>query len=556
MRYFASYNLRPLTVVLLLVFLAVSILALLPQISDQTVADLRLVVIGLSVAVLVLGMWAVRQTNRRLARLSRVAQKIGKGDYSARAEIAGGDSIAQLSTVVNRMARRTEAIISDLQDREREVLRLSTCDLLTNLPNRRLFQEHLLKEVARARRDSSKLGVVLMDVDGFKKINDGLGHEAGDNILLQLAERLRSITRDSDTLARLGGDAFALLVSGVEHMDGIAGAIQRVWRVYEKPCEVEGQSILISASAGIGVYPDHAESPELLLGHAESALQWVKGRGGKRWVIFDSSMDLQAGARLKLEQDFRRAIGSDELLVHYQPICAVGDGAILALEALVRWRHPESGFLSAGQFIPTLEQAGLMTELGTWLLDEICRQAISWQTSGLPPIPISVNVSVQQFQAGDVAEVVAEALATSGLSPDFLHLEITESIAMHDIGQMIDHLQRCQKLGVQIHVDDFGTGYSSLSYLLKFPVDALKIDRTFVSGVTDNPHSIAIVKATLALAKSLDLPVIAEGVETAEQLQFLRQEDCQLAQGYLLGRPVSVAEIRPLLEKGQVSLPA
>ncbi len=556
MRYFTFYNLRPLTVVLLLVFLVVTVLALLPSISDHTMAELRIAVIGFSTAVLLLGMWAVRQTNRRLARLSRVTEAIEKGDYSARAVSKGGDSIAQLSTAVNRMARRTEAVISDLQDRDREVQRLSTHDPLTNLPNRRLFQEHLLKELAHARRESHKLGVVLMDVDSFKNINDGLGQDVGDQILIQLAGRLRAITRDSDTLARLGGDAFALLISGADDLGEIEQAIRRVWQVYEESFELGDRSILVSASAGIALYPDHAESAEPLLGHAESALLWVKGRGGKRWATFDPSMDRQAGVHLQLEQDFHRAIRSEELLIHYQPICAVEDGTVLALEALVRWQHPETGFLSAGQFIPILERAGLMTILGGWLLDEICRQAISWQALGLPRIPISVNVSVQQFQMGDVAAVAAEALARNDLPPDFLQLEITESIAMHDIGPMIGHLQRCQELGVKIHLDDFGTGYSSLSYLLKFPVDVLKIDRAFISGVPDNPHSVAIVRATLALAKSLDLSVIAEGVETASQLQFLRDSDCPLAQGYLLGRPVSAAETQALLEKGRVTLPA
>jgi len=554
MRYIASDNLRALTLALLLVFLVVSVLAFLPQIADLHVGQLRVLIIGFSGAVLLLGMWATRQTNRRLVRLSQVAKAIEQGDYSARSVVVGGDSIAQLSGAINQMAQRTEEVIGDLQERTLEIQRLSTHDLQTGLPNRRLFHEILLKELAHARRDSQKLGVILLDLDGFKDINDGLGHDVGDHILRELAERLRIITREADTLARQGGDEFALLVSGADDVPGIKDAMQRIWQVFERPFEIGDPAIRISASAGIGVFPDHGETPEQLVGQAESALQWVKGRGGKRWEIFDSSMDRQARTRLKLEQDFHRADRGKELLVHYQPICAVGDGRIEGFEALVRWNHPESGLMTAGRFIPTLEQAGLMPELGAWLWEEICRQAVSWQESGLPAIPISVNVSVRQFQAGDVAEVAAAALAKSGLSPDFLHLEITETIAMHDIGQMIDHLERCRELGVKIHLDDFGTGYSSLSYLLQFPVDVLKIDRSFVSGVPDNPHSVAIVKATLALARSLGLRVIAEGLETEEQLQFLRSIDCELAQGYLLGRPVSATDTRALLEAGRVTL--
>ncbi len=556
MRHLASYNLRPLTLVLLLAFLVVAILALLPQFSDLTVVELRLAAIGFSGGVLIVGAWAIRQTNRRLARLSLVANAIGQGDYAARAEVEGGDSIAYLSGAVNRMARRTEAVIVDLQDHKQEVSRLSTHDALTGLPNRRLFHELLLKELAHARRDRQKLGVILMDLDSFKNINDGLGHDVGDLILRKLAGRLQSITREADTVARVGGDALALIFSGVENLEGVTEAMTRVWKLYERPFETGGQSILISASAGISLYPDHAQSSELLVGHAESALQWVKGRGGKRWQVFDPSMDRQAGARLKLEQDFHRALQGNQLLVHYQPICEIHEGTIVGLEALVRWQHPESGLLSAGQFISTLEQAGLMPKLGSWLLEEICRQAARWHASGLPRIPISVNVSVRQFQAGDVAKVVGDALTRSDLSPDFLQLEITESIAMHDVGQMIDHLERCRQLGVRIHLDDFGTGYSSLSFLLQFPVDVLKIDRSFVSGVPDNPHSVAIVEATLALAKSLKLGVVAEGVETAEQLRFLRNADCESAQGFLLGRPTAAADIRSQLESGRVSLPS
>ncbi len=331
------------------------------------------------------------------------------------------------------------------------------------------------------------------------------GTISGDQILHELAERLQTTTREADTLARHGGDEFALLVASIDDLPGITDAMNRIWQVFEQPFEVGDPDMRISASAGIGVFPDHGDTPEQLVGRAESALQWVKGRGGKRWEIFEPSMDRQARARLKLEQDFHRADRGKELLVYYQPICRVDDGTIEGFEALVRWDHPESGLMTAGRFIPTLEQAGLMPDLGSWLWGEICRQAASWHEMGLPRIPISVNVSVRQFQAGDVAEVAAEALAKSGLSPDFLHLEITETIAMHDIGQMIDHLERCRKLGVKIHLDDFGTGYSSLSYLLQFPVDVLKIDRSFISGVPENPHSVAIVKATLALARSLGL---------------------------------------------------
>jgi diguanylate cyclase (GGDEF)-like protein len=423
------------------------------------------------------------------------------------------------------MAERTEAVIGDLQERTSEVRRLSTHDLQTGLPNRRLFHELLVKELAHAKRDRHKVGIAILDLDNFKDINDSLGHGIGDQILRELAERLAAITREADTLARQGGDEFALVISGNDDLPGIRDAMTRIWSVFAEPFTVSEPPIRISATGGISVYPDHGETPELLVGQAESALQWVKGRGGKSWEIFEPTMDRQAGARLKLEQDFHRADRGRELLVYYQPICSIQSGVLEGFEALVRWNHPESGLMSAGQFIPTLEEAGLMPDLGSWLWEEICRQAVEWQDAGLSLKPISVNVSVRQFQAGDVAEIAAAALAKAGLAPDFLQLEITETIAMHETATMIDHLGRCRRLGIRIHLDDFGTGYSSLSYLLQFPVDVLKIDRSFVSGVPDHRHSVAIVKATLALARSLGLQVIAEGVETLEQLRFLRAAD-------------------------------
>ena len=435
------------------------------------------------------------------------------------------------------------------------MLRLSTHDPLTGLPNRRLFRELSLKEFAHARRDQQKLGVVLMDLDGFKDLNDSLGYEAGDEILRQCANRLLGVTRESDTLARIGADEFALLVTGIADRPELTDAMTRIWPVFDKPFRVGDSSIRISLSAGISIFPDHAESAEPLLGQAESAVRWIKVQGGKRWALFEASMDVHNQQRLQLEQDFHRALEDNQLRVHYQPICATRDGSILALEALVRWQHPESGFLTAAKFIPTLERAGLMPELGTWLFGAICRQAATWQEDGLPRVPISVNVSIRQFQAGDVAEIAAAAMARCGLPTDSLQLEITESIALHDIGQMILSLRRCQELGVKIHLDDFGTGYSSLSYLLKFPVDVLKIDQTFITGIPDNPHSVAIVKATLALAQGLGLLAIAEGVETPEQLRFLREIGCEAAQGYLLGRPVSAEETAAILSDEQVSLP-
>ena len=427
-------------------------------------------------------------------------------------------------------------------------------DPLTKLPNRAFLYELLHKQIAQAQRTGDMVGVVISDVDRLKAINDRHGHAVGDGVLGKVAERIAADVREADVLGRTGGDEFTLVVTRAQRAEDVLSVAKRLASAFEKPVQVRDQEILVSASIGVSIFPDDGPGAEELLSHAESALAKAKAEGGNSLRLFASSMNRKARLHAALEQDLRQALRRGQLVIHLQPQIALDSGRIAGMEALVRWPHPRKGLIPAGTFIPLAEDAGLMPELGSWLLREICRQNARWLSEGLPCQPISVNLSVRQLQAGDVAAVVQRALRDSGLEARYLHLEVTESIAMHEIDRASESLSRIQELGVKIHLDDFGTGYSSLSYLLSYPVDVLKIDRSFVAGLPHSEQSVNIVRLTISLAKSLNLGLIAEGVETREQLEFLRQEGCPAAQGYLLGRPMPVEEAEKLLVRGAVSL--
>ncbi len=427
-------------------------------------------------------------------------------------------------------------------------------DPLTRLPGRQLLHELLSKQLAQARRSRDLIGVLVCDLDRFKALNDSRGQAAGDELLAGVASRLAAEVREADLLGRTGGDEFTLVVTRARQPEDVMQVAQRVLACFEEAFTAAGRETLVSTSLGVSLFPADGEQAGELLGNAEVALRQAKARGGNCLQLFTAAMNRRAHERTELGQELRYALRRRQLVPHFQPQVALADGRITGMEALVRWPHPERGLLSAGAFIALAEESGLMPDLGAWLIGEICRCNAGWRDRGLPAVPVSVNVSIRQFQGGDVAAVVAEALAASGLPPELLHLEITESIAMLDAERMSKALARLREMGVKIHLDDFGTGYSSLSYLLHYPVDVLKIDRSFVAGVPASEESAMIVRLTLALGRRLGLGVIAEGVETAAQLAFLRDEGCPTAQGFLLGRPLPPVEFEKLLAAGAVAL--
>jgi diguanylate cyclase (GGDEF)-like protein len=506
--------------------------------------SLRQAVVGGALLLVVLAVAAVaarRQGGAPGARAPDETEKVsGFATEDAAAELRSLDHLAARLAAAERPARVQEAGLHDP---------------LTRLPGRALLQELLQKQIAQAQRCDQLVGVILADIDDLKTINESFGHDAGDRLLQEVARRLSHDIREADSVARTGEDEFTLIVGPVETVADVHMVADRLMAGIRAPLEVEGHEMLISASVGVSVFPRDAEQAEQLLDNAETALAVARGQGGNSMRAYSVDMGMGRQRRGELGQSLRRALHREKLCLHFQPQVSLADGRVIGMEALVRWPHPEQGLITAGVFIPVAEQTGLMPELGRWLINEVCRQNAAWNGSGLARLPISVNVSGRQFQSGeDLEQVVEEALESGGLPADLLQLEITESIALEDFQRISEALFRLQERGVKIHLDDFGTGFSSLSYLLRFPVDVLKIDRSFIAGAGVSRHGEMIVRATLSLARSLELGVIAEGVETPDQLRFLLAEGCEAVQGFLLGRPMPVDEFETLLARGRVDL--
>ncbi|MBX6342067.1 MAG: EAL domain-containing protein, partial [Thermomicrobiaceae bacterium] len=418
-------------------------------------------------------------------------------------------------------------------------------------PNRALLLDELAHALARARRHGRQLAVLFLDLDNFKLVNDSLGHETGDRLLVAVAERLRGCLRASDIAARLGGDEFTVVLEEVRDPADATRLAERVLEALRGPYAVGAQEVFVTPSIGIVLSRDGEERPEDLLRDADVAMYRAKRRGKARVELFDPRMNQEVQARLQLESDLRRAIERGEFLLHYQPQVQLPAGWIVGFEALLRWRHPRRGLVPPGEFIPIAEETGLIVPLGAWVLEEACRQARAW-TDAIPSaadLVVSVNLSSRQFQQPDLVARVRDTLGRTGLSPRNLAIEITESAVMEDVEGAVATLQALAALGVQLMIDDFGTGYSSLSYLKRFPVHALKIDRSFVDGLGAEIEDTVISSAVVGLARALDLKVIAEGVESSAQVAHLQAMDCDRAQGYLFAPPIPAERVEGLLRQ-------
>ena len=433
--------------------------------------------------------------------------------------------------------------VRDITERktfERQLTQQAFYDPLTGLPNRVLFRDRLEQALVRAGRRKDAVGLLFLDLDRFKLVNDSLGHLIGDKLLVEAAARLRACVRTQDTIARLSGDEFVVvleLLAGEEDALTVANAITHQ---FKPPFVLDGREIVVTASIGIAVSDAGREHAESLVRDADMAMYRAKSDGRGRYVMFDSSMHTDSLNRLELENDLRHALDRHELRIHYQPIVMLASGDISEVEALVRWQHPTRGLVSPGEFIPIAEDTGLIIPLGMWVLKEACLQVAAWheQFPTKPRLTLSVNLSPRQFQQPSLVREVAAALRDSGLPPSCLKLEITESVIMRDVDATIRILWELKNLGLQLAVDDFGTGYSSLSYLKRLPLDVLKIDRSFVSGIGQSQKDTAIVHAIMELAKSLNLKVTGEGIETAEQATLLSEWGCDRGQGYLFSKPL------------------
>jgi diguanylate cyclase (GGDEF)-like protein/PAS domain S-box-containing protein len=433
---------------------------------------------------------------------------------------------------------------------EARIEHLAYHDLLTGLPNRRLLLDRLELAVAQARRDKTQIAVLFVDLDRFKVINDSLGHTVGDEVLRAVAGRLKNHVRKGDTVARIGGDEFAALIRNVHHPVDTAKVAEILQSSLREPLIAGGRELFVTASVGISIYPNDGADVETLLKNADTALHRAKEHGLDSFRLFTAAMNSEAVQRLRLESELRRALPRGEMFVHYQPIVDLATGRIEVLEALMRWRNPEHGLVAPSEFIPIAERTGLLASLGPWVLKTACAQAKSWERAG-HPVSVAVNISPRQLHHVDLLRYVVEALDQAGLPASRLELEITESSAMQNPEATILTLNALKSLGVRVSIDDFGMGYSSLSQLQRLPIDTLKIDRSFVRDISTDPGDAAIATAIITLAHSLKLGVVAEGVETPEQLAFLSQHQCDRVQGYLLGRPVGTDDLVSVLEGHQ-----
>ena len=433
---------------------------------------------------------------------------------------------------------------------EKTILNLAYQDPLTGLPNRMLFNDRLSQAIERARRNQQLLAVMILDIDRFKLINDSLGLTSGDRALRMVGERLVGAVRRSDTVARLGADNFLLLLPGVDGAESTAKVAQKVLDTLVPSLRVDDQELHLGASLGIALYPHDGDDADTLIRNADTALHRAKESSRGSYQFYTTDMNAMAFERLVLETRLRKALEHDELVLHYQPQVRLDSGAVVAVEALVRWFHSDLGLVPPAEFIPLAEETGLILELGSWVLKTACSQVRSWQEQGFADLRLAVNLSGRQFEQDDLVRSIAQAIEEAAFDPADLELELTESAIMRNPEQAVLKLQALDRLGIRLSIDDFGTGYSSLGHLKRFPIRTLKIDQSFIQDITTDPNDAAIAQAIIALAESLQLKVIAEGVETAEQLSLLRRYHCDEMQGYLFARPLPPGELLALLQSG------
>jgi diguanylate cyclase (GGDEF)-like protein/PAS domain S-box-containing protein len=444
--------------------------------------------------------------------------------------------------------------ITDRKEAEQTISYQAYHDLLTGLPNRALFKDRLGQAMSQAKRNSTTLAVMFLDMDRFKFVNDTLGHVAGDELLQLLSTRLKSCLREGDTLARVGGDEFILLLPQITSRQDAVTIAQKILAALNSCFMIDEHELFASVSIGIALYPSDGETSDTLIKHADIAMYHAKNMGRNNYQLYAGTMNAPISGRLSLESDIRKAIERNEFEVHYQPQVSVASGQIIGMEALVRWKHPLRGLLPPSDFIPFAEETGLICAIGEWVLQTVCRDARAWQAAGLPPVRMAINLSAQQIEQNHFVEKFTKLIEECNVDPSLLELEITESTIMKDMENTISKLKRLSLTGVEISIDDFGTGYSSLSYLKKLPIHTLKVDQSFVRDIISDPSGTSIVTAIAAMAKGLQLHLVAEGVETRAQLDFLAEIGCDEYQGFLFSEPLPAKQAASLLARKHASV--
>ena len=449
------------------------------------------------------------------------------------------------------------SMIACLLEDEREASELATTemehlayhDALTGLPNRPLFMDRLIMALAQAARVNQKVAVFFLDLDRFKDINDSLGHSTGDGLLKAVAERIRRCVREGDTVSRFGGDEFTLMIPTVDHIEDAAKIAQKIIETLKIPFSINDHELFVTTSIGISLFPIDGSDPETLVRNADTAMYRAKDQGRDNYQLYAPAMNARALERLALENMLRKALSHRDFVLFYQPVVDIKSKNVVGVEALIRWQHPELGLLSPAHFISAAETSGLIIPIGDWVLRTACKQTKIWQKKIDPELTVAVNLSARQFQQPNLTEQIAEALEETGLEAKYLELEITESNAMQNADNTIYTLRELKALGVRISMDDFGTGYSSLNYLKRFPIDTLKLDQSFVREITSNPTDAAIAMAVIAMAHTLNLKVIGEGVEKEDQFEFLQKRGCDYIQGYLFSPPLAVENLEAYLSE-------
>ncbi len=456
-----------------------------------------------------------------------------------------------------------QGIVRDITNRKRaeeQIIYMAYHDPLTNLPNRHLLRERFQRAIASAKQYNRMVAILFLDLDNFKKINDTLGHNLGDHFLQEVASRLEGYIRNSDTIARLstekkgptvarvGGDEFTILLSEINDIKDAASVAQRILNLFNESFHIQSHEVMITPSIGISVYPDDGNNVDILLKNADAAMYHAKDQGKNNYQFYRESMNISTIERLDLEHNLRKALEQQQFVLHYQPLLDLKSRRIIGIEALVRWIHPKKGIIYPLEFIPTAEETGLIIPIGDWILRTACKQNKSWQDAGLAPIRVTINISSLQFTHSNFVETVRNALQESGLDPQYLELELTENILMQTTDTAVTTLKALKSLGVRLAIDDFGTGYCSLNYLKSFPIDTLKIDQLFVKDLVTSQDDKAIINAIIALGHSLRLEVVAEGVETSQQLEYLSQKGSDTTQGFLFSKPLPENLLRVLLE--------